>query len=330
MTDFDFESDAAPRDKPALSEVMSALRTGADSGSFALAPAIVYGLSDLTPSAIRELRRVWRDLPGRYKAHVLRQLLEASEADFELAFNEIALLSLDDESSLARAAAVDLLWTDESPATLRLLMDRIRHDESIQVRTAALSALARFILLGEYEDIPAEDAEAARQLALDLYADACEPLAVRCRALEAIGNSSHPALERLIREGYANGVQDMKRSAIVAMGRSCSPIWSDILLEELDSADEEIVFEAAQACGHIQLEDSIDKLRALCASEDREIQLMAIWALGEIGGRRAYKALSDLEDETDDPEVQGALEDAVDAAGFGLSMSRLDLALAAD
>ena len=330
MPDFDYESDGEIREKPSLADVQTALRGGADSDSFALAPAIVYGLSEPTPSDIHALTPLWRELPDQYKAHALRQLLEASEADFELSFNEIALLSLEDESSLARAVAVDLLWTDDSPATLRLIMERIRRDASAQVRVQALLALARFILLGEYEDIPAADAESARQLALDIYADSREALHIRCRALEAIGNSSHPALESMIREAYAAGVHDMKRSAIVAMGRSCSPVWRDILLEELDSADDEIVFEAAQACGHIQLKESIEKLRRLCLSDDREIQLMAIWALGEIGGQRAYQALCDLEDETDDPELQEALDDAVDAAGFSLSMSRLDLALAAD
>ena len=330
MTDFDLESGELAREKPSLIEVMAALGDGATSESFALAPTIVYGLSDLSPTDIQGLAPLWNELPGAYKARAMRQLLEASEADFELSFGEIARLSLEDQSSLARAAAVDLLWTEDSSHTLQLLMRRIRQDESAAVRAGALIALARFILLGEYEDIPAEDAQAARQLALDIYADEREPPQVRCRALEAIGNSSHPELEDLIREAYDMGSREMKRSAIVAMGRSCSRVWQEILLEELDGADEEIVFEAAQACGQIQLDASVGKLRGLCYSEDREIQVIAIWALGEIGGRRAFRALSDLDEELDDAALQEALDDALDAAGFSLSMSSLDLAYAGD
>ena len=51
---------------------------------------------------------------------------------------------------------------------------------------------------------------------------------------------------------------------------------------------------------------------------------MAIWALGEIGGRRAFEILCDLEDTVDDREILEAVEDAVDAASFSLSMSSLD------
>ena len=105
-----------------------------------------------------------------------------------------------------------------------------------------------------------------------IHSDRGQPLEVRRRALEALSNSSHPAVERLIRAAYADGNHDLKISALFAMGRTCSKVWRDLLLEELDSADNELVYEAVTACGQIQLGESAHKIGQLASSEDREIQ----------------------------------------------------------
>ena len=323
MPEFDFESDSPAPEKPDIAEVILALGSGATAESIALAPTIVYGLSDLSPQDVAKLAATWHGLPGAYKARALRQLRESSEADYAFNFNAIALHSLDDDSSLTRRAAVDLLWEDESASTLRRLLRLMPDEDDPQTRSSVLVVLARFILAGEYGDIPKPDADEAIQLALRIHTSNEETLETRCRALEAIGNSSHAGAAGLIRSAYAQGTRDMKRSAIVAMGRSCSPAWRDILLEELESDDEELVFEAAQACGHIQLADSVDPLARLCAHDDREIQLMAIWSLGEIASERAMEILAGLADASEDAQLQEAIEDAQDTANIGRSLTRL-------
>lgn len=244
---------------------------------------------------------------------------------FELNYREMAMLGLNDEDGLVRAAAIELLWTDETVETMRRLISLAADDPETSVRTTALKELGRFVLLGEYGDIPEEAAEQAQSLALRIHTDRNEPLETRRRALEALSNSSHPEVERLIREAYADGNHDLKISAIFAMGRTCSKVWRDILIGELDSADNELVFEAVTACGQIQLDESVRRVGELVTSDDREIQLAAIWALGEIGGKHAFEILTSLEEIIEDEEAAAVIDEALDAAGFSRSFAALGL-----
>ena len=308
-------------EKPQLAEVIEALEHDSASGAQTVSPVIIYGMSDLEREELERIAPIWRGLPAAYKHQVLRQLNETSEAAFELNFCEIALTSLDDASSLVRAAATDLLWTDESLETMRRMMKMAQDDASAEVRARALAGLGRYILLGEYGEIPYSDAQQAQALALQSYRNESQPPEVRRRALEALANSNHPEVESCIRGAYANGNHLLRVSALFAMGRTCDKKWQDVLLRELDSGDSELVYEAIQACGHLQLEDSVQAIGELILSDDREIQLMSIWALGEIGGKTAFEILSNLADTEADDEVLDMIDEALDAASFSLSMS---------
>ncbi len=317
--------DQEPFEKPAIDEVILALRQVDPAPERAVSATIVYGLSDLSASERRTAELEWRQLAPDSRRRVLRSLIEASEAMFELNYREIALLGLDDADVLARVAAIELLWTDETEETMRRLMALATADPESSVRTAALKELGRFILLGEYGDIPEAAAVEAQRLTLRVHEDRSEPLEARRRALEALSNSSHPAVERLIRDAYGNGNHDLKISAIFAMGRTCSKVWRDILLEELDSGDNELVFEAVTACGQIQLGESVRRIGELVTSDDREVQLAAIWALGEIGGNHAFEILTSLEEFIEDEEAAAVVDEALDTAGFSRSFAALGL-----
>ena len=328
MTDTDAHLTALDQErfeKPSIDDVVLALRELDPAPERAVSATVVYGLSDLSASERRALEAEWRQLPSLSRRRVLRALIEASEAMFEMTYREIALRALDDEDSLVRTAAIELLWTDETVETLRRLMSLAVDDPDSIVRAAALKELGRFILLGEYGDIPDEAAKEAQNLALRIHADRSQSLEARRRALEALSNSSHPEVERLIREAYADGNHDLKISALFAMGRTCSKVWRDILLEELDSADSEVVFEAVTACGQIQLDESVRRVGQMATSEDREIQLAAIWALGEIGGNHAFEILTSLEEMIEDEEAAAVVDEALDTAGFNRTFAALGL-----
>lgn len=318
------QSSSSSLEKPQLAEVIEALKQDAVSGAQTVSPVIIYGMSDLEREHLSQIAPIWQGLPTVFKHQVLRQLNETSEAAFELSFREIALTSLDDASSLVRAAATDLLWTDESLETMRRIMKTARDDPSPEVRARALAGLGRFMLLGEYGEIPYADAMEAQTLALQSYWDESQSAEVRSRALESLANSNHPEVEKCIRGAYTQGNHSLKVSALFAMGRTCDKSWQDVLLRELNSRDNELVYEAIQACGHIQLEDSVQAIGELILSDDREIRLMSIWALGEIGGKRAFEILSNLADTEEDDEVLDMIDEALDAASFSLSMSALN------
>lgn len=305
--------------KPDMPTVIAALKQGERLAASVVSAAVVYGLSDRRRQDIKMLEPMWLKLSSTYKHKVLRALNEASEASFELSYREIALFSVEDGSSLARAAAVDLLWEDHSIETMQLFLKLAQDDPASYVKARALIGLGRFILLGEYGEIPAALALKAQQLAIELHRSPDESIEVRRRALEALANSNHPDADHLIRAAYWQGNHLLKAGALFAMGRTCDAQWQDILLDELEGSDNELVYEAVRACGEIQLESSLDSISALAFSDDREIQLMSIWALGEIGGKRAFEILSGLEEQAEDEELADMIDEALDAASFSLS-----------
>lgn len=320
MNGFEQEIAALEKQKPSPDEVVAALQAGASSRQSVVSSAIIYGLSDLSAAEREAIARSWSRLPAAFKAQVLRALNDASEALFELSFREIAEMALADSSSLVRAAAIDLLWFDESPATMQRFM-RLASDEDAGVRASALTGLGRFLLLGEYGGIAADMAEEAQQIALRLHTDPQQPVSVRRRALEALANSSHPHVSGLIRAAYEHSSHEMKIGAVFAMGRTCNSIWGDALLEELTGDDDECVYEAIAACGQLQLKQAVPRIGKLVKSADGEIQLAAIAALGEIGGRRALDMLSDLAELAVDDNMADAIDEALDAAAFSFGLS---------
>lgn len=330
MSESDISLSDLSQKKPELSDLIKILRDEAQASSPSYSATVTYGLSDLTEAELDRLTPVWQGLPAPHKHHILKQLTESSEAVFDLDFAAFARRNLRDASSLVRAAAIELLWSDESVSTMRKLLELARDDDSPAVRAAAFSGLGRFILLGEYGEVPESDAREAQELSLRAFKNRQAPLELRRRALEALANSSHPEAATLIREAYADGNHLLKVSAIYAMGRTCDKIWRDIVLEELQNSDSQILYEAVQACGALQLNESVGAIGDLADCGDREIQLMAIWALGEIGGKRAFDILSDLEENQEDQELLEAIEAASDAASFSLSMASLDLAFDSD
>lgn len=327
MSDYDGEAPELSFSKPPLAELAQALGSEETSANRVVPSTVVYGLSDLTGEELTTVVPIWNSLSADVKQRVLSALNEAGETLFELSFREIAMLSLLDESSLVRAKAIDLLWTDESAETMQKLMRLAESDSDARVRSRALESLGRFILLGEYGDIPADLAAEAQALTCAIHQDASEPVEIRRRSLEALANSSHSAVEPLIRAAYADGNHELRIGALFAMGRTCSKIWRDELLAELESGNDEYVYEAIRACGHIQLADSVQRISEYALNEDQEIQLMAIWTLGEIGGRHAFEVLTRLDENETDDEVAAVIDEALDAAGFSLNSAarRLDL-----
>lgn len=314
-----------PIPKPSIEELARSLQNEARSFQAVIPAAIVYGLSDLTAEELRTIESVWNPLPAVAKHRVLHALNEASEAMFELNFRGIASLCLEDASSLVRAASIDLLWIDESAETMRALMHLAASDDDAAVRARALEHLGRFILLGEYGDVPADLAAEAQSLVYGIHCDLEEAVEIRRRSLEALANSSHPKVSSLIETAYADGNHELRIGAIYAMGRTCSANWRDRLLDELESADGECVYEAIRACGQIPLKEAARRVGEFMLSDDQEIQMIAIWSLGEIGGRQAFEILSSLDEIVTDDDTRAAIDEALDKAGFSLSFASLGL-----
>jgi|FLYN01.1.fsa_nt_gi HEAT repeat protein len=316
MSDF-YDEDVQQRPQPTITETLEALKAGEDG---TMSATVFYGLSDLTPADVAQVKPVWDSLDADYRSKVMRRLVDVSEANFELDYRAIGMFALSDRDADVRQSAIDLLWEDQTLELMSRLIDLALRDETADVRASAASALGRFILLGELGDLPESETVRAQDAVIALLNDDGEEVAVRRRALEAIANCSHDIVEPAINEAYHGAERAMQVSALFAMGRSCDDErWSKIVLKEMQSADPEMRFEAARAAGELELADAVPLLAKLVEGNDREIKEVAIWSLGEIGGKKAIKILNRLADEAEaaeDDELLTTIEDALGNASL--------------
>ncbi|MEZ4666951.1 MAG: HEAT repeat domain-containing protein [Anaerolineae bacterium] len=299
--------------KPSIEDVIAVLQTREGD----VVPTVAYyGLSGIGSADIRKLVPVWKNLEADFRQKLLKELAETSETNYEFDYNELAILALDDSNPAIRASAIGLLWHDNSLAVLSRLIDLAENDESSAVRAAAASDLGRFILLGEYEEIPESSAVRAQDAVVGLLTDESEDVEVRRRALEAISNSSHEIVSSAIEEAYISDDRLMRVSSIFAMGRSYDQRWHDTVLRELHSDDPEIRYEAARAAGELELEEATSVLGQLAVLDDRDTKMVAIWALGEIGGQLALRILNGLAEDAEDANDDDLYEAIEDAIGY--------------
>ena len=272
----------------------------------------LYALSGITHEQLQRFRQVWPTIERTRRRQVMHRLVELVEQSFELNFDPIFLLAMGDEDSEVRATAIDGLWENEDQALIAPLVHLLRADEAVQVRAAAAMALGRFVLLGELEEIDRAPAMLAEQALLETIHQADEDLEVRRRAVEAIAYSGEVGVREIIEAAYYDEDEKMQASALFAMGRSADPYWRKLLLKELDNPNPELRFEAARACGELEVSLAVPRLARMAFEEaDREVQEAAVWALGRIGGREAREALEACY-ESDDEVLSQAAADALD------------------
>jgi len=310
--------------RPDLATVLESLRNGERDDS--VGSVVYYGLSGLSAVEVDQLKPIWDGLRPEYRSKLMRNLVDVGEANFELDYRALGMAGLDDDSPEVRAAAIEVLWEDESLELMERLIDIALWDEAVSVRAGAASALGRFILLGELGDLPESETTRAQDAVISLLNNDDEDVEVRRRALEAIANCSHEIVPDAIEEAYQSYDQRMRVSAVFAMGRTCDDErWADTVLREVVSGDPAMRYEAARSCGELEIAEAIPYLARLSQERDREIKEVAIWSMGEIGGKEALRILGQLAEEaeiTGDQDLSDAIQDAIGNAalvGAGLN-----------
>jgi HEAT repeat protein len=317
--------DSELQEQPDLETTLAALAANKDGAANA---TIYYGLSHLDAAALPRLAETWAKVAPEIRAKLLSQLLDISEANFDLDYNVLATFALDDEHAEVRGAAVELLWEDESLVLMNRLIEMVEWDESDLVRAKATSELGRFILLGELGDLPEQETARAEDLVLTLLTNDEEAVEVRRRSLEAIANSGHDIVPEVIEEAYRGPDARMQASAVFAMGRTCDNRWNDTVLEAFASHDPALRYEASRASGELEIQEAVPFLATIAQDDDADIRYAAIWALGEIGGNYALKVLGRLADaaeEADDEEMQSAIEESIGIASLAGRELEFDL-----
>ncbi|HUS69627.1 MAG TPA: HEAT repeat domain-containing protein [Anaerolineae bacterium] len=270
----------------------------------------LYMLSHLSGEELQFFAKRWTAIGTTRRREILTALVELAEANITVDFGRIFRLGLRDEDGEVRAHAVDGLWEDDSPDLVDTFLEMLSSDPSIVARAAAATGLGRFVFMAELEEL---DEELGRKIVKALWRvieDPTEALEPRRRAVEAIGFSCEEGVQGLIEEAYRNPVEKLRVSAVFSMGRSADRSWGPTVVGELGSTNPEMRFEAARACGELELREAVPSLITLIADSDREVQQAAISALGKIGGSEARSALR-MCCESEDEAIAAAGDEAL-------------------
>ncbi|MGQ0600075.1 MAG: HEAT repeat domain-containing protein [Anaerolineales bacterium] len=276
-------------------------------------PTDLYLFSNLSRKDIEALEVVWPQVTLERRQNLMQDLGEIGEANYEVNFDDVYRIVLEDEDAGVRAAAIQNLWESEDPDLMAPFIEMLQRDPTVTVRAAAASALGRYIYLGEIEEIPVAQSKRVEEVLLAAHRGADE-LEVRRRALEALAFSSQPEVTQLIEQAYHSPEPLMQVSAVFAMGRSADQRWSAEVTKELDNDDPQIRFEATRAVGELEIQSAVPELARIAEDGDAQVREAAIWSLGQVGGDEARQILTDLLEEAGDDErdfIEEALENLV-------------------
>ncbi len=263
-------------------------------GGELLEKKLLEHLSGLSGKDVESFRQAWDKAHVKRKSRIISHLVTLAEKEPKLDFSIIFSYCLDDPDDDVKTQAIHGLEEEDDPRHIARLIPLVAENTSLEVRTAAVSALGKFALMGEMGDISRRKTDEVYAALMKVLEDGKTPARLRAALLEAVSPFTVPRVKQLIESTFKSSDLQLKVSAIRAMGRNCDPDWLKYLSREMHSEQAEIRYEVAVACGEICTDDSIPLLLELVEDSDTRVQEAAIAGLGEIGGKEAKDVLTDL------------------------------------
>ncbi|MFC2069586.1 HEAT repeat domain-containing protein [Chloroflexota bacterium] len=273
-------------------------------------------LSNLTPEEIEFFEGCWQSIKSERRRQIIDRLVELAEDNLELNFDVIFKYCLKDGDNRVRSKAIEGLWENEEASLIDSLINLLEQDSSERVQAASALALGKFAVLAEHGKLRDGYISSVQAALLSAIADKNKTPEVSRRALEAVAPISLPGVKEAIGEAYESSIPGFKISAIYAMGKSCDVVWLPVLLKELYSADAEVRYEAAGACGELEDEEAVLYLINLLDDSDVDVRMAVIQALGRIGNAQAKECLKQCL-ESDNEAVRQAAEQALNDVDLG-------------
>ena len=283
---------------------------------------LLVRLSGPSREEVASFRAALETMSPRRRADVATRMVECAEERFEVDFIDIFRGCLRDPDPQVRCKAIEGLWEDQRADLVIPLVNMLRNDPEPSVRAAAAMALGRFVYSFECDELDQVRGTKVCSALEQVVANEQEDVEVVRRAIESLGYINSDDVRRIIDSAYVHTDPRMRESAVFAMGRSADPFWASTILTELLDTSPAMRYEAARASGELQLTEAVAPLIRMIGDEDEAILLVVIWALGQIGGKRARLALQGCLKQ-DDPAIIEAATAAIDELDF--SSQSLDL-----
>jgi len=275
----------------------------------------LFVLSDLTRDETGTVEGYWDEVPVARRRRLVEWLVESAAERMELLLGRLLRIALKDDDARVRALAISGLWEDAEPDLIGPLTTILQNDPADAVRASAASALGAFVLAGELDELESALAMRAEEALLAAWQSAEESVVVQARALESLAYSSEAGLRQMIEDAYYAPQDEMRLSAIRAMGRSADIRWRALVRSELSNPDVEMRVEAARAVGELEAKGAVPELILLLEDENPPVRHAAIEALGQLGGRDARDALREVANGGDADDAAAA-EDALEEMLF--------------
>ena len=281
--------------------------------------------SDIQPLELQTLMDVWERVNLGRKLSLLEGLESLAERDTLVSFDDFASAILNDPEALVRTHAIRLLLECDDAKLVPTYLDLLKNDPDAKVRAEAANVLGLFVDLGELDEIPEDVYDEVMSVLLE-SANGEKEARVRRQALESLGWSSHPDVVTLVESAFEMDKNEWKASALTAMGRSANDLWEDRILRSLLDENDIVRKAAVQSAGLLPLKSArVPLLRMLEEEENDEIMSAVIWSLSQIGGEDVGTYLEAMLAETEDEDLIGFLEEALDNLAFTEDLDRFDL-----
>jgi len=285
--------------------------------------------SDITRNDLKEIQKVWGDIPVQQKIDLLTGLEMMMEADSFMLCDDIAKFALEDTDPNVRNRAISLLWECSDPEVARRFLYLLHNDTNLIVKISAASALGKFILLGELEEF---SQTLYKQILNDLielyYRDITKSL--KQELIKSLGYSDRSEITSMIQESYESTEASWQLASVIAMGRSADPKkWKSQIINMIMNSDAyyPVRIEAVKAAGELEISSARPILLQMFEEEreDVEMNFHIIWALSKIGGEGVREALVRRMEITEDKDEIEILEKAIDNLDFAEQLPDLDI-----
>lgn len=289
--------------------------------------AYLQHFSDIDPESLKALLGIWPRLKPARKLLLLDGLLSLLDSDTLVSFDDIGRAFLNDAEADVRARAIRLLAECDDPKLIPVFVEILKNDPDLAPRLEAATLLGEFVLLGELDELPEDLHQQAEDALLTVVASE-EHASLRRVSLEAVGFSSRVEVETLIHSAFNRSEPAWVASALVAMGRSNDDRWNEDVVGMLLNEDPRIRLAAVQAAGELGIEAARPVMLTLLldGEEDEEdVIAAAIWSLSQIGGEDVRAFLVDMLDKTEEEDVSGYIEEALENLDFTEELEKFDL-----
>jgi HEAT repeat protein len=272
----------------------------------------LYQLSDVSPEDMARFWQQWPSVAAERRRVIARHMADIAEEDFVVDFSPYFKGFLEDEAAPVKVAALDGVWDATDTTLIAPIIQLMQTDENVEVQTAAAAALAHYVLMSEWGELPSNISPHIVAALLRVYEDGATAVSVKRAALEAMSPANNARIPELIEEAYQSRLPEMRQSAVFAMGNSAGTRWIPTILQELTSPEPEMRAEAARAAGLIGSSDAVEQLAVLAQEDETDVALVAVTSLGQIGSDEAREILTTLLDDEAYEELHETIEEALE------------------